>query len=119
MTWRNEFSQECNQLRIFTASSVARTTNSLFKPVIFMFIMINADTLTKTESWRRTIGAARVDKGIINAAAGPDIPGRGRSVSPPATRSESVSKHRPGDTLRGLLLTLLDTFFDTLFDTLL
>ncbi|MBD3705627.1 hypothetical protein IE993_10405 [Klebsiella pneumoniae] len=27
---RNEFSQECNQLRIFTASSVARTTNSLF-----------------------------------------------------------------------------------------
>ncbi len=54
-------------------------------PVIFMFIMINADTLTKTESWRRTIGAARVDKGIINAAAGPDIPGRGRSVSPPAT----------------------------------
>ncbi|PLN81909.1 hypothetical protein CWM94_19885, partial [Klebsiella pneumoniae] len=30
MTWRNEFSQECNQLRIFTASSVARTTNSLF-----------------------------------------------------------------------------------------
>lgn len=32
---------------------------------------------------------------------------------------ESVSKHRPGDTLRGLLLTLLDTFLDTLFDTLL
>ncbi|QCC80197.1 hypothetical protein D1Y71_07355 [Klebsiella pneumoniae] len=30
MTWRNEFSQECNQLRIFTALSVARTTNSLF-----------------------------------------------------------------------------------------
>ncbi|WP_207304824.1 hypothetical protein, partial [Raoultella planticola] len=30
MTWRNEFSQACNQLRIFTASIVARTTNSLF-----------------------------------------------------------------------------------------
>ena len=30
-----------------------------------MFIMINADTLTKTESWRRTIGAARVEDGTV------------------------------------------------------
>ncbi|MCS5829592.1 hypothetical protein LNO09_19455 [Klebsiella variicola] len=30
MTWRNEFSQECNQLRFFTASGVASMTNRPF-----------------------------------------------------------------------------------------
>jgi hypothetical protein len=32
MTWRNEFSQECNQLRLFTASGVA-SANRLFSAI--------------------------------------------------------------------------------------
>ncbi|BBS81451.1 hypothetical protein ACKLI6_11235 [Klebsiella quasipneumoniae subsp. similipneumoniae] len=42
MTWRNDFSQECNQLRLFTASDVAGAGVGNSASFILMFNMIYA-----------------------------------------------------------------------------